>query len=270
MLRLKDLPPQEMRAVVEIATALYEQERGQLEEAAARQATLDAAAEVGLPAEYLERAAAVLHERRVAEVRRKRRRSRVFLTAIVAAFALLGAWQITNRPPPPPVAYTFAAASPQQWTLNANPGSQATLSFGDPAGQSGVAILRVDRFDASRSGTYFVNLDTSDVPASLAGYRTVSFRVRGSGLANIRLYLENGPTERWRSPALAVIGGWQEHRLRLEQFDYQRRASTSDRWRREGYRPPGRVERLSFKLGDFVNDVRARGEVAIDDLKFAP
>jgi hypothetical protein len=270
MLRLKDLPPQEMRAVVEIATELYEQEQGRLEAAATRQATLDAAAEVGLPAEYLERAAAVLHERRVAAVRKRQRRSRILLTTVVAALALLGGCQVVNRPPPAPVAYTFAPAPERQWTLNANPGTQATLSFGDLAGQPGVAILRVERFDAGRTGGFFANLDTTDVPSTLAGYRTVAFRVRGSGLPNVRLYLEAGPTERWRSPALPVSGAWQEHTLRLDQFDHQRRASESDRWRRESYRPPGRVERISFKVGDYVNDVRATGEVAIDDLKFAP
>jgi hypothetical protein len=270
MLRLKDLPPQEMREVVEIATELYEQEQGRREEAVVRQATVDAAAEVGLPPEYLERAAAVLHERRVAEIRQKQKRSRLLLTTVVAALALLGGWRVVSRPPPAPVAYTFSAPAQQQWRVNANPGSQATLSFGDQAGQSGVAILRVERFDASGSSGYFVNLETSDVPASLSGFRTVSFRVRGQGLANVRLYLENGPTERWRSPALPVSGDWQEHRLRLDQFDYQRRPSADARWRREAYRPPGSMERISFKVGDYVNDAGARGEVAIDDLKFAP
>jgi hypothetical protein len=28
------------------------------------------------------------------------------------------------------------------------------------------------------------------------------------------------------------------------------------------------VQRVSFKLGEYVNDARARGEVALDDLRF--
>jgi hypothetical protein len=259
-----------MQEVVQLATELYTQDQNQLQTQEEQRATLEAASEVGLPAEYLERAASLVHQRRAERILAKRRRARGLLATVGVALALCGGWAVLHPPPPKPLVYTFNAAPERQWVLNASPGSQATLTFGSEAGQAGVAVVRVERFDPSRTGTYFVNLDTSDVPRSLAGYRTVSFRVRGQGLPRIRLYLDASPTERWRSPALPVSGEWQEHRLRLEQFDHQSRATPSDRWRRESYRAPGAVERLSFKLGDYVNDASASGEVAVDDLRFEP
>src|SRR5688572_21737574 len=78
MLRLKDVAPGEMPEVLRVASELYEKDQQELVRAQERQHVVDAAAEVGLPQEYLERAAHELHQRRVvAVVERRQRRTRL-------------------------------------------------------------------------------------------------------------------------------------------------------------------------------------------------
>src|SRR5205807_918200 len=68
MLRLKDVPEEDMPEVVRVASELYERDREQAAQDQAKQAYVDAAGEVGLPPEYLERASEEVHARRVARV----------------------------------------------------------------------------------------------------------------------------------------------------------------------------------------------------------
>lgn len=269
MRRLKDVPPTEMPEVLRVASELYARDRAEVERSEQSQELKKAAEELDLPAEYLEQAAAVVHAEKVAQIRAARRRRNSVLAVLGVALGIWGGWRVTHPPPPEPVAYTFSAASANQWTLDRNPESQARLTLDPRVGRDGAAVVTVDRFAApGQDGRFFVNLNSAQVPPTLAGYDTVAFRVRGDGLSQVRLYLEAGPTERWRSPAVPVSGDWQEARLQLNQFDYQTRRSSSDEWRTGRYRPPGPIERLSFKLGYYVNDMDARGSVTLDDLRF--
>ena len=267
MSRLEQISPEEMPKVVQIASQLYEQDRTQEAEAQERQAYVEAAKEVDLPPEYLERAAAELQTRRIAQVR-QRRRIRTGALATLGAVVVLGsAWGITHRPAPAPAVYTFTA---QEWKLDANPETKANVAFQNVAGHENAAVLHVDRFAPRASdGQYFVNLDTVQTPTTLSGYKTVTFFVRGNGLSTVRLYLEGDGTHRWRSPALQVNGEWQRQTLDLKTFDYQTRPSNSDTWKREGaFQQPDHVGKLSFKVGTYMNDVTAQGDIAIDDLEF--
>jgi hypothetical protein len=272
MLRVKDVPPEELSEVVRVAGELYDRESTEKRE---RRATVDAAAEMGIPEEYMERAAAEVHARRVAEVKTRRSRR----TATVAALAALaglggGAYVLTRHsaaPSPPltasaPLVETFDAPLAQSVTLENNPGSEAALTQQTDA-SNGVAVVRVSRFAPDARGKFFVNLDTVSGSKDLRGRQNVSFDVRGRGLPYVRLFLENGD-ERWRSPAMPVSAAWTAHRLPLSQFEYQTRDGASGAWRVRRYRAPGTVQRVSFKLGEYVNDARARGEVALDDLRF--
>lgn len=264
MQRLENVSPEEMPEVVRIASELYEQDQAQSAQDQTRQAYVDAAGEVGLPEEYLQRAAAEMHARRVERIQHRRRMRTGLLATLGAVVALGGLWSITHRPPPPPLHYTFQSNA--QWRLDKNPQSIAGVTFD----QDGVATIHVDRFGKQEGpNPFYVNLDTTDVPQTLSGYHTVRFQARGDGLSSIRLYIENGPTERWRSPALPLSSEWQIQQLRLDQFDYQTRADANDSWRRQSSRLPGHIERLSFKTGWYTNNnVKAHGTISLRDLNF--
>src|SRR5579871_6877709 len=129
MSRLEQISPEEMPKVIQIASQLYEQDQTKAAEAQERQAYVDAAQEVDLPKEYLERAAAELEVRQRAQVHqqagqiRKRRMVRNgTLATLGAVVALGGLWQFTHRPPPAPSTYHFTA---QQWKLDVNPETKA-------------------------------------------------------------------------------------------------------------------------------------------------
>lgn len=269
MRQLEQLPTEDMREVLRIATELYQRDQGQMEVAREREGLIAAAAEVDLPAEYLERAAATLHTQRVAAIRtRRRRRNGVLAVAGLTGGVGLG-WQLMHLPPPAPLLYNFNNPPAHQWTLGKNDETRAQLAFPQEPNRDGVASLTVERFGArGPDGTYNANINSSDVPPSLAGFRKVTFFARTEGLPHLRLYLENGPNERWRSPELTLTGEWQPQALELRQFERQTRASPSAPWQRASSRAPGKIETLSFKVGHFVNDVSARGKVLVDDLRF--
>jgi hypothetical protein len=73
MQRLKQVRLEEMPEVLRIASELYAQDQTQLARAEEAQQIAAAATEVGLPAEYLERAATLLAQQRAEHVRPRRR-----------------------------------------------------------------------------------------------------------------------------------------------------------------------------------------------------
>src|SRR5262249_15134571 len=151
-------------------------------------------------------------------------------------------------------------------TLVTNPETKASVSRENASGVE-TTTIKIDKFVPGRNGTYMANLNTTTGPANLAGYKSVSFRVRGAGLPIVRLYLDAGPSERWRSQPVEVRNDEQEYQLPLVSFDHQVKSNPSDQWRRTDYSAPSRIERFSFKLGTFINDAGAKGEVSISDLK---
>jgi hypothetical protein len=276
MLHLDNVPREDMPEVVRIASELYVEDQSRQgrseakeEEEQARKAYVDAAAEMDIPVEYLQRGAAELQARRVERIKRQRRRRVGIIAGVCAVLGVgLTTWAVRRAtqpvPTPPAMTYHMQQAA-EQWTPNINPQSSASISFA----QDGTATVLVKKF-VSQPGTtnYFVNLDTTSLPRTLTGYRDIRFKVRGTGLPNIRVYLENGPTERWRSRALPVSSTWEERSVRLDDFELQRRATSSDTWRVESYRPPEHARKLSFKLGSYVNDVSSSGEVSIREPRF--
>jgi len=270
MLRLENIPPEQMPEVVRIASELYSKDQAQDAEAQERQATVDAAAEIGLPEAYLHRAAEELHARRVEEVQHRRHR-RFGLLALAGAVLVMGSGAaIVSRlqTPPPTTSQITAPASTiapvftsGSWQLNTNPGTQATVSF-----VNNTAVLQVQRFVADTSSHFTANLNNLDGAKNLAGFQAITFRMQGT-LPHVRLYLENGG-ERWRSPELSVEGQERLVRIDLSQFERQIRGGADSAWQKSGYKPPTWVENLSFKTGWYVNDIQASGDLTLSDLRF--
>jgi hypothetical protein len=259
--RFDDLQPDEL------PEALREAVRGQMVGEREREARLDreayaeAAAELGISRSELDRAAAASHAATVARIRRGRRLRNLLAGAVAAVLAAAGGYRLLNPPPPEPAAYTFASPA-QAWSSEVNARSAARTGQ-----ENGRGVIEVERFVAEDDGRFWANLNTASVPRSLGGYRTVSVRVRGSGLAHARIFLENGPTERWRSPDVPVGAEWTTVRFRLDQFEHQTRPDSRSPWRGRRGGSPGEVTGLSLKVGHPFNPTDARGRVELDDLR---
>jgi hypothetical protein len=129
----------ELPEVLRIAAEMYARDKAQIERAARRVELERAAAEAGLPPEYLERAAAQLCGQRVAE---KRRRKRWRLWAALGALVLLvtGA-RIATQPSagPPPEAYMSALGGPPGYPAPDGPYGGPGGPYSGPSGYGSAA-----------------------------------------------------------------------------------------------------------------------------------
>jgi hypothetical protein len=135
-----DAPPlAELPEVLRVASAMYARDKAQIERATRRLELERAAAEAGLPPEYLERAAAQLCAQRVGEKRQRKRRR---LWIVLAGLALLwtGA-RVAIQPAsaPPPEAYFMSAGGPPGYAAPVGPygGPPDYSSAAAPSGQPG-------------------------------------------------------------------------------------------------------------------------------------
>lgn len=260
--RYDDLQPEELPEVLREAVRLQDVDQREREVRLDRESYEQAAQEMGISRAELDRAAAEAHVATVARIRRGRRIRNTVVGAAVALMAAAGVYRVANPPPPEPVAWTFQNDA-QVWSGDFN-----DRSTGRAAQQAGHGVIVVERFVAEDDGRYWANLNTASVPASLEGHETVTLRIRGDGgLGEARIFIENGPTERWRSPPLPVEAEWRTIQLRMDQFEHQTRPDSRAPWRTRGGGPPGAVTGVSLKVGHPFNPTDARGRVEVDDLR---
>ena len=258
MRRFDDLEPEEMPDVVGAAIRQAEHDRDREMDRAAYE---QAAQEMGVSREHLDRAAAEMHSQKVEEIRRGRRLRNRVIAAVAAVAVVAGGYWVLNPPAPDPAEYRYESPA-QGWTDAVNPRSVATAGA-----VGGRGVIQVERFVAESDGRYWANLNTTAVPESMRGRTEVSLRIRGDGtLRKVRLFLENGPNERWRSPDIAVGPEWRTVRLRLDRFEHQTRDG-GERWRTRGQDNPGDITQISLKAGHPFNPQDARGRVETDDLR---
>lgn len=216
-----------------------------------------ASAEVGLDTELIGEAERQLAREDAAA--RTRMRTRGVIAAgvfFIAAGAALLLW------PAPSFSDDFSGAA-NRWVLDKSRGTEAGVDYVTEEGRGSVARVRVDKFAPLPDGTYQVNLDRTGV-VSAKGLDVAAFDVRGDGLTVTRLYLEAGD-ERWRSPPLTITPEWTTHELPLSAFDHQIRQGGT--WQTGGAADPGEVTTLSLKLGHYMNEADAHGEVRFDNLR---
>jgi hypothetical protein len=260
--RYDDLQPEELPDVLREAVRRQEVDEREREVRLDRESYAQAAEEMGISRAELDRAAAEQHAATVARIRRGRRIRNAVAGAAVAILAAAGAYRVANPPPPEPATWTFQSAA-QAWSGDFNP-----RSTGRAAQEGGHGVIVVEQFVAEGDGRYWANLNTPAVPASLQGHQTVTLRIRGDGgLGQARLFIENGATERWRSPAIPVGTEWRTLMFRLDQFEHQTRPDSRAPWRTQRGGPPGTVTGVSLKVGHPFNPPDARGRVEVDDLR---
>jgi hypothetical protein len=260
--RYDDLQPDELPDVLREAVRRQDVAEREREVELDREAYAEAAEEMGISRAELDRAAAEKHAADVARVRRGRRLRNAVAGAGIAILAAVGGYRVLNPPAPEPTTYTFESAA-QAWSGDLN-----ARSVGRAGQEAGHGVIEVERFVAEGDGRYWANLNTASVPESVDGYETVTLRIRGSGgIAHARLFLENGPTERWRSPDIPVGTDWREVRFRLDQLEHQTREDSRSPWRSRRGGEPGDVSGVSIKVGHPFNTTDARGRVEVDDLR---
>jgi hypothetical protein len=260
--RYDDLQPEELPEVLREAVRRQDAGLREREVRLDRESYAQAAEEMGISRAELDHAAAGTHAATVARIRRGRRVRNAVIGAAVAVLAAAGAYRVANPPPPEPAAYGFESAA-QAWSGDFN-----LRSTGRAGQEGGRGVIVVERFVAEDDGRYWANLNTASVPPSLQGHETVTLRIRGDGgLGHARLFVENGPTERWRSPDIPVGSDWRTVRLRLDQFEHQTRPDSRSPWRSTRGGSPDAVTGVSLKVGHPFNPTDARGRVEVDDLR---
>lgn len=236
------------------------------EASADRKAHAEAAQELGITPETLAAAESDLRAQQARLTSQARtRRNWLWRTGafgLLLALAVTGAVVVLDEPPVPPFTDELAEGA-NRWALTTNPGTAAAVRFANVPGHGQAAVVTVTRFQPDADGRFFANLETARGPAHWPTHGTVRFRLRGEGLATVRLFLEAGET-RWRSAAVAVPGNWREVELPLASFERQERRGET--WRVVGPGRPQEVLRMAWKFGQFMNPADARGEVWLDDL----
>ncbi len=260
--RFDDLQPDELPEVLRQAVRQQDVTQRERETQLDREAYADAAQELGISRTELDRAAAEQHAATVHRIRNRRKFRNLAAGAIAAVLVAAGGYRVANPPAPDPTAYTFESTS-QAWSPEFNP-----KSAGRAGQEGGHGVIEVERFTPEDDGRYWANLNSASVPSSVDGYRTVTLRIRGDGtLKQARLFLENGPTERWRSPEVPIGPEWREVTFRLDQLEHQTRPDTRSPWRGERGGSPDEVTGVSLKVGHPFNPPDARGRVEVDDLR---
>ena len=248
--------------VLKRAFELQAEEEAEQAEALATEELHTAAQDVGLDPDYLARAERELEQKK-AKRQRLRRVLVITAAAAVATGALAtGAVRLLSTPAPDPWTQTFD--DPAGWTLDTNPGTKASVRFDEARGRGKVAVLDVQSFAVQPDGSYRVNLNNFAVPANAADYKWLSVDVKGD-LPVVRVYLEAGPGERWRSPAIRADASWKQQRIPLESFEHQRREGGS--WISTDSEPPTNLSQVSIKVGHYMNAPDAKGSLALDNLR---
>ena len=235
MLKQSELNPDEQAQVFARADALFREESEQAQNA---RSAAQAAEELGVPQEYLDRAAAQIHAEKVENIRARRKKMRVGIGVGLGLAVAFGLFSL--RRPPAPTTLAIAPASVGQ---SVNPETQASVKA-----TNGALTIQVDRFGPTSTGDFFANA-TLPAPENLGRYNKVSFSVSGSGgISAVRLDFQADKL-RWKSDSRPISGG----RVSIDLRSMQRQERNGNSWRNVSYRTPDTVRELAFKVGETVN-----------------
>ena len=258
MLKFKDVSQTERGEVVRLASELLEREHAEVREQAA---VVAAAEEIGIPEDYLERAAQTYQEKRIASAHQKQAtRKRFWVGGGIAAAAGVG-WLLL-RPAPPAPAFSLSPATMKP-VVSVSAGTLATVGT-----ENNTFVLTVDKF-APTNNRYSANLNLSLPKTSLASYRQMSFTVQGKGtIPQVRLFFEGGNlNERWKGPDIPVSETPRTVTVSLDAFIRQQRVSDTV-WKDFSKGRVGEATTLSIKSGAPFNPPTANGTIGISTIEF--
>lgn len=260
MLKSKDVPAEEQSELFRLAD---EMQRRDLEADREHRSASDAAAELGVSPEYLEKAAAELHARRLEAIERNRRRNRWIAIGVVV-LALGSLWAMM-RPAPRRMAPTSGVVASSPLVLDLS-GASLRQSSPDPSAakvayEGGRLTVDIQSMVPGSSDKHFANVV---IPISRPGdYRRARVTFSGSGLAAMRIDLEDGNV-RWKNANIPVESGTRTETIDLTRSTKQNRRG--DKWRNVAWSPTGPARELVLKFGDTVNSEDSRGAVQIEKI----
>jgi hypothetical protein len=266
MLKQSELSEEDQAEAFRRADALF---RAESEQAQTARSAAQAAEELGIPQEYLDRAAAQLHAEKAEKIKAQNQKRRV-LIAVGAALvpATLAIFLMTRITAPPPPAVVAAQPLVAPFTLSLNATDDATTSLKNARGSmtstNNRYQLKIDGFQP-QSGNYQANLGFP-ISSSLSGYETVSFSIQGSGISRVRLDLRDGGGVRWNSRPISLSSESQRVTVPLSELIRQMRVGES--WQAAPGGGPDGVKSLVFKFGKEINPPEAKGTVTISDVQF--
>jgi hypothetical protein len=172
--RLEEIQLAEAPEVLKVASELYARDRAEMEQAARRQELLRAAAEAGLPPEYLDRAATLIQTQRAERHRRGRRWRTSATLGLALGIALFGRLAGKQFLAPPPVLVPPITLAPIANPAPIAEPAPVPIGHFEPVDMSEQITHRLDQSMLEAAGN-----DIADVGAGLRTIDGVPFDLKG-------------------------------------------------------------------------------------------
>lgn len=258
MLKQTDIPAEDQAEIFRIADKLYREDEEHRRNADASAA---AAEELGVPKEYLDRAAQELHLQRLEAVKAKRRRLWIIpviaLTGISLTLIMTLTLSRAPTPIPPSVMSTGSVTNVydlSEASVRANPESKGSISA-----NSSAATLQIDQFVLDSRGDFYGNILVS--AGDVREVEVVTAQVAGNGIPNVRVDLEAGDI-RWRGPVSPTGTS-----VSISAKEFQRQVRQGSNWKNTTWQPPSGKLKIAFKTGKTVNDASTRGTLTVTNVE---
>ena len=256
MLKQTDIPAEDQAEIFRIADKLYREDEEHRRNADASAA---AAEELGVPKEYLDRAAQELHLQRLEAVKAKRKKSWIIPAIALAGIGILGVVTLSKAPAPnSPVRMSTSSVTNvydlSDASVRANPESKGSISANGSA-----ATLVIDQFVPDSKGDFFGNILVS--AGNVREVEVVTAQVAGNGIPNVRLDLEAGDI-RWRGPVSPTGTS-----VSISAKEFQRQVRQGSNWKNTSWQPPSGKLKIAFKTGKTVNDASTRGTLTVTNVE---
>ncbi len=256
MLKQTDIPAEDQAEIFRIADKLYREDEEHRRNADASAA---AAAELGLPQEYLDRAAQELHVQRLETVKAKRRRIWIIPAIALVGISVVLTMTLSRAPSriSPGVMSTGSVTNIYDLsdaTVRANPESKGSISTSKDA-----ATLQIEQFSPNQTGDFYGNIIVS--AGNVREVEAVTAQVAGNGIPNVRVDLEAGDV-RWRGP-VSPIGT----SVSISAKEFQKQVRQGSNWKNTAWSPPSGKLRIAFKTGKSINDASTKGTLTVTNVE---
>jgi hypothetical protein len=259
VLKQTDIPAEDQAEIFRIADKLYREDEEHRRNADASAA---AAEELGVPKEYLDRAAQELHLQRLEAVKGKRGRNKALAAAmiggaIVTSLVLIYTMSLSPAPRTPVAVSTSSVTNVYDLSdasVRANPESKGSISA-----NSSAATLQIDQFVPDSKGDFFGNILVS--AGNVREVEVVTAQVAGNGIPNVRVDLEAGDV-RWRGPVSPTGTS-----VSISAKEFQRQVRQGSNWKNTSWQPPSGKLKIAFKTGNTVNDASTRGTLTVTNVE---